>query len=433
MNFENPSSTRSALRHLHAEIRQLIQHIRIQGSARVDPFAMTDKASSLNKSTVNLAHYLALRELDLQPLQEKLSEAGLSSLDGIEPHVFASLKNVLHILSRALGISTNIDSDNRFPGFREGAEILETNTQRVLGDSHHQRITRIMVTMPAEAASDYALVRNLIEEGMDIARINCAHDDVPVWRQMIANIRQAAADSHAPCRILMDLAGHKIRTGPIPGDTQSLNIKIKKNSRGTSPHTIQFRIIPDGQGNTVPSGNLKNEFVFPVPHAIYANLTCDDRFSIVDTRGKQRYITIAAPEDQRITGYCDKTIHLATGLQVTWQRRINTVFKDQHTFKFVNLNPATRTIRLYAGDNLYLHKQQIPGFIENDASDDKFSTDAHISCSSPDTVDLLELGARVWIDDGKISAYVTDKKSDHVVLRISRTELLQVHTQGDQG
>ncbi len=421
MNFENPSSTRAALRHLHTEIKQLIQHIRTQGSARIDPLAMTDKAASFNKSMVNLAQYLALRELDLRPLQEKLSETGLSSLGSIEPHVFASLKSVLHLLSRALGISTDITSDSHFPGFREGAEMLENNTQKVLGDSHHQRITRIMVTMPAEAANDYTLVRNLIEEGMDIARINCAHDDVPIWRQMIANIRRAAADSHSPCRILMDLAGHKIRTGPIPGDTQSLNIKIKRNSQGASPHTIQFRIIPDGQGNTLPARNAKSEFVFPVPHAIYANLTGDDRFSIIDTRGSQRYINIVATEDQQITGHCDKTIHLVTGLQVTWQRRINAEFKDQHTFKFVNLNPVTRTIRLRAGDNLYLHKQQIPGFIENDASDDKPSTDAHISCSSPDVIDLLELGARVWIDDGKISAYVIDKKSGYVVLRISRT------------
>ncbi len=421
MNFENPISTRSAFRHLHAEIKQLIQHIHIQGSARINPRVMTDKTSPFNKSITNLAQYLALRELDLRPLQEKLSEAGLSSLDSIEPHVFASLKSVLHVLSRALGISTDINSDCLFPDFRESAGILENNTQKVLGGSHHQRITRIMVTMPTEAAHDYTFVRNLIEEGMDIARINCAHDDVPIWRRMIANIRQAAADSHSPCRILMDLAGHKIRTGPIPGDAQSLNIKIKKNSRGKSPDTIRFRIIPDGQGSAASSANLKNEFIFPVPHAIYANLTDADRFSIIDTRGKQRYINIAASEDQHITGYCDKTIHLVTGLQVIWQRRIDSIFKDQHTFKFVNLNPVTRTIRLYAGDNLYLHKQQIPGFIENDASDDKFSTDAHISCSSPEIIDLLELGTRVWIDDGKISAYAIDKKSDYVVLRISRT------------
>lgn len=421
MNFENPISTRSAFRYLHTEIKQLIQHIQVQGSARTKPAVMTGKASSSNKSIVNLAQYLALRELDLRPLQEKLSEAGLSSLGNIEPHVFASLKSILHMLSRALGISTDINSNCRFPDFREGIEILEKNTSMILGDSHHQRTTRIMVTMPAEAANNYTLVRDLIKAGMDIARINCAHDNVSTWRQMITHIRQAATDSHSPCRILMDLAGHKIRTGPILDDAQSLNLRIKKN-RGKSPNTIRFKIIPDEQGSSASTRSLENEFLFPVPHAIYANLTGDDRFSIIDTHGKQRYINIAiTPEDQQITGYCDKTIHLVTGLQVTWQRRVNTMFKDQHTFKFVNLNLITRKIRLHAGDHLYLHKQQMPGFVENDTSGEKCSIDAHISCSSPDVIELLELGARVWIDDGKISTYVIDKKSDYVVLRVSRT------------
>ena len=33
-----------------------------------------------------------------------------------------------------------------------------------------------MVTLPAQAAADDALVAALVEGGMDIARINCAHD-----------------------------------------------------------------------------------------------------------------------------------------------------------------------------------------------------------------------------------------------------------------
>jgi len=33
-----------------------------------------------------------------------------------------------------------------------------------------------MVTLPAEAASDSAFVRELVKHGMDLARINCALD-----------------------------------------------------------------------------------------------------------------------------------------------------------------------------------------------------------------------------------------------------------------
>jgi pyruvate kinase len=70
-----------------------------------------------------------------------------------------------------------------------------------------------MVTMPTEAATNFRLVEELIDAGMDTARINCAHDNEQIWRGMIDNIRTAAFGRNRDCRILMDLAGHKIRTG----------------------------------------------------------------------------------------------------------------------------------------------------------------------------------------------------------------------------
>jgi len=50
-----------------------------------------------------------------------------------------------------------------------------------------------MVTMPSEAAHDYALVHDLLESGMNCMRINCAHDDAAVWGRMIQNLRRAEA------------------------------------------------------------------------------------------------------------------------------------------------------------------------------------------------------------------------------------------------
>jgi len=46
-----------------------------------------------------------------------------------------------------------------------------------------------MVTMPSEAADDYALIEALVEAGMDCMRINCAHDDAAAWQRMIDHLR----------------------------------------------------------------------------------------------------------------------------------------------------------------------------------------------------------------------------------------------------
>ena len=80
------------------------------------------------------------------------------------------------------------------------------------------RETRIMVTLPSEAASDRDLVRSLATAGMDCARINSAHDDEAAWTAMASNVRAAADAAGRRLPILVDLPGPKLRTGSIePG------------------------------------------------------------------------------------------------------------------------------------------------------------------------------------------------------------------------
>ncbi|MCB1985526.1 MAG: pyruvate kinase [Burkholderiales bacterium] len=427
-------TTDHKLHQLYDELHQLMQHVQMRGLVRIEQYIDIDKKNQLIKSIVNLAQYLAMREIDLRPLQEKLAEAGLSSLGRAEPHVYANLKNVINILGRALGKAVALDTRMPCPDFKEGFDILDSHANNILGSIQKDRVTRIMVTLPSEAAADYELVYNLIKEGMDIARINCAHEDLSTWRSMVDNIRQAAAALDTQCRILMDLAGHKIRTGMILNDPQALYVKVKKNNNDSYPNTVSFKIISDDDGKSAPVLKPENDFLFPVPKAVYSNLQNGDRLSIEDARGKQRHINILIlPENHQIIGLCDKSIHLVTGLQVIWQRLINTVYSDQHTFRFVNLNSIPGKIRLHAGDDLYLHKTQTPGFVIKDPSNGKLTVAAHTTCSVPGVIDALDLGARVWIDDGKISAYVSDKTPDYVLLRISKTGPKGAKLKADMG
>ncbi len=68
--------------------------------------------------------------------------------------------------------------------------MLHRNRDALLGPVHGGgRNTRIMVTMPSEAATDPDLIPALGAAGMDIARVNCAHDDAAAWQQMIDRVR----------------------------------------------------------------------------------------------------------------------------------------------------------------------------------------------------------------------------------------------------
>jgi len=373
------------LHHLHDEMQKLIQHIYKQGIARINRHTNIDEKRPLNKSVVNLAQYLALREIDLRPLQEELAEAGLSSLGRAEPHVYANLENIMNMLCQALQSAVNIKTNFCYPKFKEGFDILDRNANKVLGMYQHKRIARVMVTLPTDAATDYRMVYDLVKEGMDIARINCAHDDIFIWRKIIENIRKASAELKSTCRILMDLAGHKIRTGPILSGPQLPIIKIKKDINKGNLNAIKFKIISDESSKDTDAGKSNNAFIFPVPKAVYTNLANNDRFSFIDARKKQRYIKISISlSPYHVTGLCNKSIHLTSGTKITWQRHSNNVYRDLHIFSFVKLNPIYDNIHLHIGDNLFLHKFPTTNFAEKYPDSNELHTAAHISCTVPE-------------------------------------------------
>lgn len=166
-------------------------------------------------SARNLLQYLALRGHDLRELQDPLVALGLSSLGGSEGHVQASVDAVLDALSAIARRPSESSSRSAPIGFARSRDVLAARTAALLGPVPRRRPTRIMVTMPTEAASDAALVREMLLAGMDCMRINCAHDSAPEWRAMRDNLRLAEDDTRRRARLLVDLPGPKLRTGPL--------------------------------------------------------------------------------------------------------------------------------------------------------------------------------------------------------------------------
>jgi pyruvate kinase len=99
--------------------------------------------------------------------------------------------------------------------FYRGEHLLHANANALFGKPSPRRHVRIMVTLATEAAEDFEIVRDLLQRGMNCARINCAHDTPAEWEAMIANVRRAEQECGRACRILMDLGGPKARTGQV--------------------------------------------------------------------------------------------------------------------------------------------------------------------------------------------------------------------------
>lgn len=209
-----------------AELEALWAHVRESAGRRAP--AAAPAHPRFEASARNLACYLALREIDVRPLQGRLARSGLSSLGRSEAHVLASLDAV----RRATGALSGdpgpaAEGAAISPGFDEGAALLDAHTEVLLGPPAVGRRTRIMVTMPHEAADGPDLVRDMVAAGMDCARINLAHDDEDLWRAVARNVRAASRATGRPCRIAADLPGPKLRTGAVGCDAAGHEMKIR--------------------------------------------------------------------------------------------------------------------------------------------------------------------------------------------------------------
>ncbi len=184
----------------------------------------------------NLALYLAFRRLDIRPLQRRLMALGVSSLGRAEGRLAPAFDAVIAALSGLAGKKAPLPSED---AFFDGERRLEAATDALFGAPPTHRRGRIMVTLPAEAASDADYVADLVRAGMDVARINCAHDDADAWAAMADHVRHAGRAQDRDIRILMDIAGPKIRTE---------RIHPKKSPKLEEGDRFELRAEPGGKG-----------------------------------------------------------------------------------------------------------------------------------------------------------------------------------------
>jgi len=140
-------------------------------------------------------------------MQDDLHNAGLSSLASSESHALRQVQAAL------LRLGANVpDSALSSCDYPAASRLIRQRAETLFGPKVNPHIPHLMVTFSSGLADDYGSVKALILAGMNVARINCAHDDPEIWLRMVANIRKASRATGHPCKIHLDLAGPKIRT-----------------------------------------------------------------------------------------------------------------------------------------------------------------------------------------------------------------------------
>ena len=367
------------------------------------------------KSARNLVQYLALRCHDLRALQVQLTGWGLSSLARPERKVQASLDNLLFVMHTLAGKKWT-PAEKPLLCFDEGRQLLEEHTAALLGQQPPGHRTRIMVTMPTEAAKDYQLVHDLMEGGMNCARINCAHDGPFVWEGIIANIRKAEAATGRACKILIDLSGPKLRTGNLPDGPPALKVRPERNDLGEvlTPSSIWF--YPEGTQAAPPADA---NAALPVPGDWFEQCKKGDRITLTDARGSNRRLRISGVYSQGCWAAAKKTIYFTPGTTLQLKRK-GEKLKNSVARLVGEMPRKPGSILLNIDDPLILTRSASPGFAAWFDENDNFHP-ATVGCSIPDVLDDVSVGDPIWFDDGKIGGSIERIEPEQVHVRITHT------------
>ncbi len=359
------------------------------------------------KSARNLLHYNELRKHDIRELQKKLRNLGLSRLANSSSHVKASLLNNKHILESLFGKAADHPPKSGL-SIKNGMKRQNKFAKELLGFRSKSRRVRIMVTQPTETAENYEMVLDMAKNGMNCARINCAHDTPEVWINIIKNVKRASQELGRNIKIAMDLSGPKIRTGEIKPGPKVRKFSPVRNDLGNVIKPAFIRLIDESLSEI----QQDDDFI-PVNGEWLASVKKDDELTLKDTRGKQRRLRVVGLKADEVLVSCSDTMYVETGTVINGARNGSAMVGEQP--------PIEQSLFLRIGDKFTVHREGVgePATFDQQGN---ILSNARISCQIHEVFNGVKKGDPVLFDDGKIEGRIIDQTSDSFDVEIIRAK-----------
>ena len=370
-------------------------------------------------SAANLLHYVALRRQDIRGIQGKLELMGISSLGHSESHVLYNIDVVIRILQRLAQEPSVLEPAVDGVSPLEGRRILRANAEAMFGPSEAGRDVRMMATMPSEAALNYSMVRDMVAAGMDCMRINCAHDSEPAWLAMVQNLRRAERDVGRKCRILMDIAGPKMRTGVLAPGPRVMKLKPERDVFGRVTRPATALLTVDGEAQPTWDASLP---VLKVDRGWLRVLRTGDVVTLVDSRGSRRSMAITVHRGGVAEAKSRKTIYIDESTQLMLVKG-----GRRHSTRVSNIPFLDNPILLRKGDRLVVTAAQTPG------RPARRNEPARIPCTLPEALQYVKPGERIWFDDGKVGGFVRAASDKELVVEVTQAASAGTKLREDKG
>ena len=408
------------LQEIHAALDRVID--RIYEFERKYEVQLKQVHPKYSRSARNLVHYLAMRSLNMNVFQEKLEDIGLPIALESHRNILFNLLN-LRILVNSLINNESDGEEHPCTDNQEVELILQENRKAIFGDIRNDRNTAILVTQPSQAANDRSFLESLISRGMDCARINCAHDDEVIWKGIIDNIK--GIDEH--CKIMMDLGGPKLRTGPMKPGPKVIHVKPRQNAMGQVTEPARIWLAPYG---SMPPKDEEVDVVIPVNKKWLRKTKKGSYIIFKDARDRKCRIDIIGKDKRGRWGSSRDSAY------ITPETLFN-VFIEKKSASEIHsvqeLLPLEEVIFLFQGDYLRLDKEPIPGEPAVYDEEGSLVQMAHISCTLPEVFESVRSGEEVYFNDGKIEGMVVESHPDHFLVQITNASKKGGKLRADKG
>jgi pyruvate kinase len=411
------SPDRALLEELTAELIKIHEDMRRLESQSLLSEAMLELTH--RRSARNLVHYLALRRHDIRRLQEKLTSVGLSSLGRSEAQIKQAIEILLGLLHRLAGrpSSEALPFEQRSIS-SDWKALLEEHTVKLLGPKPPHRSVRIMVTMPTEAATDYNLVRDLVSEGMNCMRVNCAHDGVEAWDAMVSNLHKAIKETGRDCRVLMDLPGPKLRTGPLQPGPQVLKWRPHRDLYGKVVSPARIWLTPFVSNDAAPSDHA--DACLPIASDSLSWLRPGDVLKFFDARSASRILTVTDTIGDSCRARSFQTSYVTSGTVLHVVRADDPAAASCQgpELRAPEIPARSQPIVLRMGDTLILTRDLAPGRPAVSDESGRVISPARIGVTLPEIFCDVRPGQSIWLDDGKIGGRISDVGTDEISVHI---------------
>lgn len=423
------TTTNSATTSLNELIRGVDSLLTMLSEVDQDKRDRIDAADAEHREGVrNVQYFARLQADDARHIVAQLRAVGIRVSD--QAPVADQLRAAKTLLQNLGGQSSDdggaegesYDITRLAAAIERSQEQLASNSSALLGEPRDGMPSCVMVTLPTEAADDPDLVQSFADAGMDIARINCAHDTPEAWRAMAANVRAASTRVGRDIKISMDLPGPKLRVGAIEPGPRIARTRVTRTKTGRILTPSKLWITPFDHNATTPA---------PVPEGLPGRPTLaiqvdpewlqtvneGDELSMLDARGSKRYMTVHKVTDEGVLAYGRRNVYLANGSLVACQY-IKT--------RIHGIGRSEQRVHVDVGSRLTLTSDPTP----TDPTDDIPA----VNCGEPQAIRSLDVGSIVLFDDAKIECEVTsvtragEKDAEGNTAEYDSAELVAVHT-----